>query len=331
MNRIDTHVHLAGNGAGGSGCHVSRQMARSIQYRFMRALPDIGRTDQEFADRLVFLANSTTALDFVCVFAMDGVYDVRGEFLPDQSHLYVPNSYAIEVASRSPKLLPVISINPQRAGADEELARYGPQAVALKWLPSAQHFDPSNPRYDSFRELLRDLGLPVICHSGTEHTLPNAAQRLGNPLLCEPLLKLGIPVIFAHCATCTIFQPGTNYLPAFRNLLERYDCAYGDTAGFCSLVRFRHVYRFSADRYIGRIVHGSDYPVPTNAVYFWRKLGLETVRTLGGIRNPLEKDAAIKRAAGMPEDSFTTAYKLLEAGIHKISKLPNRKEGKFTP
>ncbi len=295
-------------------------MARSVQFYAMRQLARLGgvRSDADYADRLVRLAEEADSLDYACVFAMDGVYDAHGDLRPDRSHLYVPNDYVIEVAKRSPRLLPVVSINPQRKDALAELARLGPEAVALKWLPPAQHFDPSDGRYADFRQLVAELELPVICHSGTEHTLPGVSQRLGDPTLCEPLLKLGVPVIFAHCGTCTVFQPWADHVPAFGRLLERYDHAFGDTAGFCSIVRYRNVFRFSADRFAGRILHGSDYPVPTSSVYFWRTLGLAGIRHLEGIRNPLDKDAAIKRAAGMPAAIFTTAYTLLEPRIRRI-------------
>jgi len=320
VKHVDLHVHLAGLGDGVTGCHVSPRMARSVQFLAMRQLARLGgvRTDADYADRLVRLVDESTSLDYACLFALDGVYDAHGDFRPDRSHLYVPNEYAIQVAKRSPRLLPVVSINPQRKDALEELARWGPEAVALKWLPPAQHFDPSDSRYADFRQLLAELELPVICHSGTEHTLPGVAQRLGDPTLCEPLLKLGVPVVFAHCGTCTVFEPWANHVPAFGRLLATYDHAYGDTAGFCSLVRYRNVFRFSTDLFAGRILHGSDFPVPTSSVYFWKALGLGGVRRLEGISNPLDKDAQIKRAAGMPAEVFTKAYTLLEPRIRRI-------------
>ena len=320
MKRIDIHVHLAGFGQGDSGCRISPKMAGSVQFFAMRQLCRFGgiRTDQDYADKLVGYADGSQSLDYACALAMDGVYDAQGDFQPELSHVYVPNSWAIEVARRSPKLLPVISVNPQRKDALEELERWGPQAVALKWLPPAQRFDPSDARYDAFRRLLRSLELPVICHSGTEHTVPHGVQRLGDPSLCEPLLQLGIPVVLAHCGTCTVFQPGADFVPTFGRMLEKYDHAFGDTAGFCSIVRHRNVFRFSTDRYAGRILHGSDFPVPTSSLYYWRELGVGGMRRLQSIANPLDRDAEIKRAAGMPDSVFTKAYELLESHIRRV-------------
>jgi predicted TIM-barrel fold metal-dependent hydrolase len=317
---IDIHVHLAGLGEGGTGCHISPRMRRSVQFRALRSLAALAgiRTDSDYADQVVRHVETSTALDYACLFAMDGVYDAQGEWRPDLSHLYVPNDYVIAVAERSPKLLPVISINPQRKDALEELEKYGPRAVAMKWLPPAQLFDPSLPQYEDFRQLVARLRLPIICHSGTEHTLPRVQQHLGNPALCEPLLKRDVPVVFAHCSTCTLFQPGVDHVPEFHRLLATYPHAFGDTAGFCSVVRYRNVFRFSAQRYLGRVLHGSDFPVPTTSLYFWRKLGLSGVKRLEAIRNPLDRDAETKRAAGMPPEVFTSAYALLEDRIRNI-------------
>ncbi len=319
--RIDLHVHLAGAGQD-SSCAISPRMRRSLQYLALRRLLGISRgaSDRVYADRLVSVVEGAIELDQACVFALDGVYDAHGDRVPEQSHLYVPNDYAIDVCRRSDKLLPVISINPQRKDALAELERVGPQAVALKWLAPMQRFDPSSARYEPFRRLLKELELPVIAHSGTEHTVPGAVQKLGDPELCEPLLKLGIPVIFAHCGTGTLFSPGLDHVPAFDRMLARYDCAYGDTSGFVTPVRAGRVRQFTAPRYAGRIFHGSDYPVPISALVFLPALGAKAVRELERIANPLDKDVAIKQALGMPEAVFTGAYDLLASRISRIKR-----------
>ena len=317
--RIDLHVHLVGAGHG-SNCAISPRMRRSIQYLALTRLLGMSRRDPDrvYADRLVSVVEGATELDHACVFAMDGVYDAQGDRVPDQSHFYVPNDHAIDVCRRSDKLLPVISVNPQRRDALAELERVGPHAVALKWLAPMQRFDPSSARYEAFRRLLKELELPVIAHSGTEHTVPGVVQQLGDPELCEPLLKLGIPVIFAHCGTCSIFSPGLDQVPAFDRMLARYDCAFGDTSGFVTPVRAGRVRQFAAPRYAGRIFHGSDYPVPISALWFLPALGLKAVRELDRIANPLDRDVAIKRALGMPEAAVTGAYDLLASRIARI-------------
>lgn len=320
--RVDLHVHLAGMGAEASagGCHVSPRMRRTLTYHALRHLlgathPDPEEANKAFADRLVGLLEDSTELDYACVFAMDGVYDGAGELKPADSHLFVPNGYVFDVCRRSEKLLPVISVNPQRKDALAELARWGPQAVALKWLGPLQKFDPTTRAYEPFYDMLKELALPVIAHSGCEHTFPGMEQRLGDPALYEPIIRRGVPVVFSHCGTGSFMHPGHDYSETFVAMLERYDHVYGDTSAFCSLVRYKHIKRFGADRYIERIFHGSDWPIPNSAVYCLAELGFNRVLQLERNRHPLDRDVATKRAMGMPERVFTGAYDLLEPRI----------------
>lgn len=322
--RIDLHVHLTGTGPGPGmtdhGCFVSPRMARTATYHALKRInritaSDPGLATRAMADRVVEMVESATELDYACIFAMDGVYTESGDLDPAQSHLYVPNSWAFEVCRRSPKLLPVISINPQRKDAIAELEKWGPTAVAMKWLGPLQKFDPMRPAFEKFYDLMAELKLPVIAHSGCEHTFPGMAQRLGNPALYEPLLKRGIPIIFSHCGTGSFMHPGHDYSDEFVAMLSRYDHVYGDTSAFSSLVRWKQVRRFSADRFIGRIFHGSDWPIPSSSLYFLGQLGFNRVFELERNRHPLDRDVATKRAMGMPEAVFTGAYDLLKDRI----------------
>ncbi|MNL17470.1 Amidohydrolase [compost metagenome] len=145
-------------------------------------------------------------------------------------------------------------------------------------------------------------------------------QRLGNPALYEPLLQRGIPVVFSHCGTGSFIHPGYDYSHEFLRLLERYDHAYGDTSAFCSLVRYKQIRRFRMERYEGRLLHGSDFPIPSSAVYFLRDLGFSGVARLQGVRSMLDRDVLTKRAMGMPEATFTAAGDLLATGIKRYQR-----------
>jgi predicted TIM-barrel fold metal-dependent hydrolase len=331
--RIDLHVHMAGIGveptsasrdaeAIDHGCFVSRRMTRTVTYHALRHLlnathPDPILATRAFADRLVELLETSQELDYAAIFAMDGVYDGAGELLPAESHLYVPNSYVFEVCRRSPKLLPVISVNPQRKDAVAELEKWGPTAVALKWLGPLQKFDPDQAAFERFYDALKALNLPVIAHSGCEHTFPGMEQRFGNPALYERLIKKGVPVIFSHCGTGSFLYPQHDYSNEFIALMERYDNVYGDTSAFCSLVRRHQVKRFSTDKYVDRIFHGSDWPIPSSSIYFLAELGFNTVMGLEKNRHPLDRDVATKRAMGVPDAMFTGAYGLLAPRIDR--------------
>lgn len=314
--RIDIHVHLAGMGGGPSGCFMSSKMQRSMTYFALKQALRIDTRDPHaatlaFGKRIAEAVEGSTELDYACVFAMDGVYDGAGELLPAESHLYVPNSWVFEVCKQSEKLLPVISVNPMRKDAIAELHRWGDDAVALKWLGPLQKFDASDPAHDRFHDAVKELGLPVIAHSGCEHTFPGMEQRLGDPRLYEGLAKRGIPIVFSHCGTGSFVFPGHDYSAEFEELLARYDNVYGDTSAFCSLVRRNQIRRFAASRYIHKIFHGSDWPIPSTALVFLPDLGFNRVFGLEKDRHPLDRDVRTKRAMGVPEEVFTGAWDLL--------------------
>ncbi|MEB3196749.1 MAG: amidohydrolase family protein [Candidatus Sericytochromatia bacterium] len=318
--RIDLHVHLAGLGGGAPGCHISPRMARSLAFKALERVIGVDTRDalgatEHFAARLVAFAESSEEIDYVAAFALDGVYTGGGELDLAQSHLFVPNAWTFQVCRRSPRLLPVISVNPQRKDALTELQRWGPDAVALKWLGPLQKFDPTAAAHARFYDALKELGLPVIAHSGCEHTFPGMVQRLGNPLLYETLLQRGIPVVFSHCGTGSWLFPGHDYSAEFIQLLERYPHAYGDTSAFASLVRRSQIRRFAASRYIDRILHGSDWPIPSSALVFLPELGFNRVFGLERDRHPLDRDARTKRAMGLPDSVFTGAWQLLAPRI----------------
>lgn len=320
--RIDLHVHLAGLQGDGSGCFVSARMRRTATFRILMRLmgADVrfpAQANAAYVQRLASLLADSREVDYACLFAMDGVYDAHGDLVPHASHLYVPNDYVFEACRQSPQLLPVISINPQRRDALAELERWGQDAIALKWLAPLQKFDPSNPRYEPFLAKLGMLGLPVIAHTGCEHTFPDMEQRLGDPGLYEGLIRRGVPVIFSHCGTGSFLHPGFDYSERFVAMLERHDNVFGDTSAFCSLVRYRQVRRFAADRYASRILHGSDFPIPSSALYFLADLGFGRVLKLERSRNAFDRDVLTKRAMGMPDMVFEGAYALLESRIRR--------------
>lgn len=328
--RIDIHTHLAGIGTGDSGCRVSPRMRGSLTFHAMmlatgmRSRAARGREDAAFGEFVAATVDAARQLDYACLFAMDGAYGPGGDLRTRDSHLVVPNAHLFEVCRKSPKLLPVISVNPDRPDAVAELERWGPMAVAVKWLAPLQKFELSSLRHARVIDLLAELGLPVIVHSGCEHTFPDMDQRLGNPALYEPLLRRGIPVVFSHCGTGSFMHPGYDYSYEFGRMLELYDHAFGDTSAFCSLVRYQQVKRFSVERYIGRLVHGSDFPIPSSAVYFLRELGFNAMARLQGVGNVLDRDVLTKRAMGMPEQTFTTGGTLLAPTIRRYERWAGR-------
>ena len=69
-----------------------------------------------------------------------------------------------------------------------------------KWLPPIQHIDPANQRLVPFYLRLKELGLPLLSHTGSEHSFTRARNELGDPERLRLPLSLGVTVIAAHAA-----------------------------------------------------------------------------------------------------------------------------------
>lgn len=315
--RLDVHVHLAGVPGDGQGFWISPTMRRSLQFAFMRRvigidLRDPAAANRAFADRVVALAENSQELDGIGLLAMDGAYDAQGQLDPKRSHLVVPNEAVRALGLRCPRILPFASVNPARADALEALEAVAPWAVALKWLPPLQRFAPNEPRFGRFLDRVAELRLPVLAHAGPEHTFPGMVQRLGDVLMLEPLAQRGIPLIVAHCATGSPFSPGRDHLKHFAKMAGEHACVHGDVSAFATPARARALARVLREpNLVGRLLQGSDWPVPANAWLFARALGYRQAKALARIEHPWDRDVAIKRALGLPEDAFTRAQSVL--------------------
>ena len=94
---------------------------------------------------------------------------------------------------------------------------------------------------------------------------------------------------------------------------EAWRASLIDDAAFSSLVRAGYTRRFVP--FQGRILHGSDYPVPPMTIGFLRELGPAGIRQLMAIANPFDRDALIKQALGFDRDHFEVAHQLLGSRI----------------
>src|SRR5438045_1746345 len=104
---IDCHVHVSACTPGHGS--MSPRLMNSIPFRFMQWRFGLhGATQQTELDLeklLVRTIDETQPLDAVVVLAFDAVYTRDGIFDTHNTHLYVTNDYAIELAARHKKIL----------------------------------------------------------------------------------------------------------------------------------------------------------------------------------------------------------------------------------
>ena len=311
------HVHIVGNGLSGSGCRLHLPGAHRFLADFMQrqlGLPLSWRDpafDETYVDLLHrWLQNSS--LSHAVILAHEEVYRQDGQKLPFGS-MFVPNHYVLRLAQQFPQFLPGVSIHPARPDALDELDRCLDQgAVLLKLLPNCQNVDCSRPAYRPFWERLAAARLPLLAHTGGEHTVPQYQPAYANPANLLLPLACGVTVIAAHCGSASGLRD-PDYLPALLHLMDRWPNLYGDLSALNLPLRSAAFPALLRPRYQDRLLHGSDFPVPIQPRWArWRGLlPRPLTHFLQDEPNLLQRDFLTKSALGFPPAVFTRIWNLL--------------------
>ena len=315
---LDFHVHIVGTGASGTGCWLrvdrwhrplANMMLRSIG---MSADAFERNFDALYVEHLLAQVRSSS-LGAAMILAHDEVYDAHGKRMADKGSFYVPNDYVLLLAREHAEFLPAVSIHPARPDALEELERcLAAGAVAMKCLPNCHNIDCNDRRFTKFWERMAEAGLPLLAHTGGEHTVPVIRPDLANPAVLRLPLECGVKVIAAHCATKSgLTDP--EYFFALTAMFKKYPNLYGDISAFNVPMRGRHVRECLKPGVVGRMIHGSDYPVPVNGLWAWLRgfVNRKAWRSSANELNVIERDYQLKVAMGFPPEVFTRSWKLL--------------------
>jgi hypothetical protein len=320
---LDCHVHIVGTGSGGTGCWLRlrgwrRPLARMLLYHIGLPASALKEDfDRLYVERLLALVRSSS-LGAAVILAQEQVYGEDGKTLENQGAFYVPNDYVLELARQHLEFIPAVSIHPARPDALEELERcLNAGAAMLKLLPNCQNIDCNAARYRRFWERMAEAGLPLLAHTGGEHTLPVVRPDLAAPQTLTLPLECGVTVIAAHCGTSSgLFD--RDYFAQFAEMASRYPRLFGDNSAFNVPIRGRHVPECLQSPLAKRIVHGSDLPVPVHGHFAWlnRTVGWAAFRKWEKHSNVLERDYQLKRAMGFTPETFTRIRKLLRPGLN---------------
>jgi mannonate dehydratase len=283
---LDAHVHVVGIGQGDTGCAVHPNMMdfwghpmNWIRFRFYAqasGVKDLDRIDESYLDMLRQRTKVMPTGGRSLLMAFDQVYDENGAARPQDTIFHVPNSHMFRAVQMAPNFLPCASVHPYRRDAVEALHRAADQgAIAIKWLPNAMWIDPANPRCDAAYATMAERGLTLISHGGEEQAVPSAdTQEFGNPLRLRRALDAGVRVVVAHCAShgvsLDLDQSIPTPLSAFELFLRMMEESqyegqlFGEISAILLLNRVRGVVPTLLRRtdLHGRLIHGSDYPIP---------------------------------------------------------------------
>ncbi|MGV3772605.1 MAG: amidohydrolase family protein [Verrucomicrobiales bacterium] len=318
---IDAHLHMVGNGSGSTGCWLRSSKWHWPLHAFMvkhiglplSALK--GNLDELYVQQLLHWVRNSS-LDAVVILAHEQVYHESGDLMPDRGTTYIPNDYVLSLAEKHPEFLPAVSIHPARKDAMEELNRcIARGAVMMKCLPNCQNIDGRNRRYLKFWERMAEAGLPLLAHTGGEHTVEVVNKELSDPRTLQLPLECGVNVIAAHCATKSgPFDP--QYFHYFVEMTQKYSNLYGDSSALNVPIRGKFARRCATTHLANRMIHGSDFPVPVFGHWNWVSgfVDWQTFRKWERQPNPLERDYQLKKAIGFPVETFCQVEKLFPQG-----------------
>lgn len=320
---LDCHVHTAGLGQKGSGCFISKPLRDS--YKFPLYLKAFGVTEEELlqqGDAIVMerisarLAGSRT-VGAAVILAMDGVVGADGMLDSARTQMFIPDSFVAAETSRHANLRFGASVNPRRKDAVERLkkAKAG-GALLVKWIPSIMDIDPADSVHIPFYLAMKELGLPLLTHTGTENSFLEAKDSLCDPFRLELPLGLGLTVIAAHVGTPGKSK-GQDNMERALIMMSRHPNLYADISSLTQLNKLGYMSRVLPRAEIkGRLIYGTDFPLIETLLvspwYYTFRAPFSRLRQAARETNPWDRDVALKRALGVPEDVFAKSALLLE-------------------
>jgi hypothetical protein len=318
---IDIHCHVAGVGAGGSGCFVSPRLAKS--WRFHVYMKSFGVTEKDVlehgdgivADRVADLLARSRYVNKAVMLALDGVIGDDGSLDTNRTEVYVPNEFVVAAVARHTNLLFGASINPYRTDALERLVwarQHG--AVLVKWIPSIMQIDPADSRLVPFYRKLVELKLPLLTHAGQERSFSAADDHFCDPEKLRLPLSLGVRVIAAHIASTGTYH-GERSSDRLARLMKEYSNLCSDISSLTQINKLRYMKEaLTRPELSGRLVYGSDFPLINTALvspwYYCWKLPPWKIASISAVANPWDRDVMIKRALGTPTEVFAGAQRL---------------------
>ena len=311
---VDMHCHLAGIGAGGSGCFVSAKLRNN--FRFKIYLRSFGVSQKEvlekgdtlIADRISAALAQSKFVSQAVVLALDGVVGADGLLDTNRTEVFVPDEFVAEMCARHTNLLFGASVNPYRQDAIERLEwakAHG--AVLIKWIPPVMEINPDDPKLIPFYKKMVELNLPLLSHTGEEHSFSSAAEKLGDPEKLRLPLSLGVKVVAAHIASSAKY--GTERGP---DRLARLMCEYPNL--FTDISALTQINKPGAlkealtkPEFAGRLVYGTDFPLINTALvspWYSFHLTLRQKWEIWRTKNPWDRDVLMKHYLGVPTETF---------------------------
>jgi len=325
----DIHVHIAGLSPGQDGNYLCPRHQMSLPLRiFLKRTNrliscDAAASADEGIKRIIREWIIKSNVDRAVLLALDGVYDHDGTQDLQNTQMMVGNDFVADLAKENAKLLFGASIHPFRKDAIEELDRVVQRGACLiKWLPSAQNIPPDDPLCFRFYERMAHHKIPLLSHTGIEHTLPKFDVSLNDPERLEAALERGVTVIAAHCGT-RMFLYERSYFKQWMQMAKKHEKFYGDLSAFALPIHGGPLRRILSDsELLSKVLYGSDFPISAMPMWFVCRLGWRQALRIRKMKNPFDKTLQMMQELGTHGEVFSRAEKLL-----RLSPVQNIPEG----
>ncbi|MFH1419680.1 MAG: amidohydrolase family protein [Planctomycetota bacterium] len=328
-------------GTPGYDSYLSPRLFHRVAWRFVRrwlGVPSgLGRGDE--LDAHIRTANrrqwsALPSVDRLVLLAFDEYHDDEGRPVGEGvrrrqvgSDLYVSNTVVRAMCSAQPdRFLFGASLHPYREQSGRnacdmlaEVAAAG--AVLVKWLPIHQNIRADDERTVAFLRRAAELGIAMLIHYGGEMSLARQHREFERP---EPMLEVlrtlrgedAMPtVIVAHAATPSFrFQSAAGHRALLDAMLGEFADAplYADISALLAPGRTSRLADLARRPELhGKLVWGSDYPIPVFSLPLWRMIDRKTRRRIAAQPSWIERSIRLCRAAGFGETVFTQAAEIL--------------------
>jgi predicted TIM-barrel fold metal-dependent hydrolase len=308
------HCHIAGIGAGDSGCFVSPRLRNN--WRFGIYLRSFGITKKEMlgsgdslvADRISESVAQSKYVSKVVLLALDGVIGADGQLDTNRTEVYVPDEFVAAVCRRHTNLLFGASVNPYRPDALARLEwakAHG--AVLVKWIPPVMEINPDDPKLIPFYKKMAELNLPLLSHTGREKAFARDYENFGDPEKLWLPASLGVTVIAAHIASSERYQ-GERGPDRLARLMRKYPNVYTDISALTQITKPGSLKEaLTKPEFAGRLVYGTDFPLINTALvspWYSLHLSLSERWAIWRTHNPWDRDVMMKHDLGVPTDAF---------------------------
>lgn len=231
----------------------------------------------------------------VVLLGMDGFYDQTGLLNRQHTDFLVSNDYVFKTVEANPGVfLAGPSINPQREDTIDEVHRCADaDAVLIKVLPNAQHFNPAEKTYRPFYRALAQRRLPFLSHVGYEFSLIGNDQSLGDPHRLRLALDEGVTLIAAHACSYGLMLY-EKFLPTFRDLCQHYPNFYAYISAVTQPHRLKMLLHLRQHPELhSRLLFGTDYPLSVFHMAAWGRVGLGKLWHMVHTKNRFDRQVEV--------------------------------------